>query len=69
LRSRVAETEQSAIGRVGPAIQGGIHDPNFDSTSASGRSRRCETVEGFGRDVQTGGEAIQDSAAEAEQGL
>jgi predicted small secreted protein len=29
----------------------------------------CETVEGFGRDVETGGEAIQDSAAEAEQGL
>jgi predicted small secreted protein len=29
----------------------------------------CETVEGFGRDVESGGEAIQDSAAEVEQGL
>jgi predicted small secreted protein len=29
----------------------------------------CETVQGFGRDVQTGGEVIQDSAAEAERGL
>jgi predicted small secreted protein len=29
----------------------------------------CETVEGFGRDVEAGGEVIQESAAEAEQGL
>ncbi len=29
----------------------------------------CETVQGFGRDVQTGGEALEQSAEEAQQGL
>lgn len=29
----------------------------------------CETVQGLGRDVQTGGEAIEESAEEVQQGL
>jgi entericidin B len=61
-------TEQSVGGGVGPSIEEAEMIRTTTILALLAALAACETVEGFGEDVEAGGEAIQQSADEVQEG-
>jgi predicted small secreted protein len=63
-----AAAEQSPARRVGEVIKETFTMRISTVLLLLSLLAACETVEGFGRDVQTGGEVLQEQAEEVQEG-